>query len=282
VNQHGKINGVSRSKIKKKNINHQILNCISTALNTNPTASSRYITNHLQKECGIKVSRSTTSRLIKRCGYSFKKAFRVSDKIHDPEQILKFCDTYQNSSSIICIDEAGFYIGEQSKRGYALKGKRLNLKSSRILRRKKYTLLMAITKERILHYEILDHNCKKVDFIAFVNRIPKLPDATTLMDNVAFHKSTDTLDALIRNGFTPLFIPPYSPRVNAIENVFGWLKSRYRRNCPLDSDALFDYKSLFEDCIRNICDLKPFFNRVDLFIRKTIETNGESFVGYDE
>lgn len=63
----------------------------------------------IQRECGLKLSRSTAGRITRRTGYTRKNARRLVDARHAPEDILKFCRSYQAiSGDTICIDEAGF------------------------------------------------------------------------------------------------------------------------------------------------------------------------------
>jgi transposase len=67
------------------------------------------------------------------------------------------------------------------------------------------------------------------DFLS-TKLIPVLPEETKvlLMDNVAFHKSHRVTNLLQSHGIEPLFIPPYSPRCNPIEEVFSMLKRCFR------------------------------------------------------
>jgi len=94
--------------------------------------------------------------------------------------VESFCKEYLAvpTSDLISIDEAGFYIGDTCRRGYCQRGKRLNIQISRTLRMSKLTLIAAVSVKGIVHYKILDHNCKKVDFVQFVSelhgQIPKI------------------------------------------------------------------------------------------------------------
>lgn len=65
------------------------------------------------------------------------------------------------------------------------------------------------------------------------------------MDNVAFHrsKSVDTISHDRR--LEALFIPPYTPDFNPIENVFGALKTIYRK---------LEFESRMEDRVRKAID----------------------------
>jgi len=63
---------------------------------------------------------------------------------------------------------------------------------------------MAISKNGIECYTILDHNCKKVDFIEFIDQVASIipQGKRLLMDNVAFHHSIETVAAVKKAGFT--------------------------------------------------------------------------------
>ena len=121
---------------------------------------------------------------------------------HDPQKIVGFCERFQLAANdIVCIDEAGFYVGDRPRKGYAPKGKRLDVLASRSFRHVKYTLLMAVSRNGVVHHEILDHNCRKADFIKFIENLPVERGCSLLMDNVAFHKSRETLEALRKKGY---------------------------------------------------------------------------------
>lgn len=60
-----------------------------------------------------------------------------------------------------------------------------------------------------------------------------------IMDNVSFHKSKEVITSSNNTMLSPLFIPPYSPRCNPIEEVFSVMK-RYHRN--LEDDLTFYQK----------------------------------------
>lgn len=279
------------TKRSKKVVNANIRECLKQYIQANPFATWSMIADTLWKHCDVKMSRSTAGRLLKQHGYSRKKAYRVVDKRHDSQQVLTFCEEYlqcvddgtDTTSEVVCVDEAGFYMGEQGRVGYAPKGTRLNVKTSRTLRRIKYTLVMAISPTRgIVHYEILDHNCRKDDFVGFITRLDVPKGTRVLMDNIAFHRSASTREAMLCKGLTPLHTPPYSPRLNAIENVFGVVKARFRRACPVNVDDTVDYVGVMEEVLADALDVSVFFKRVETFVRTTLASSAANFKGYDD
>ena len=108
---------------------------------------------------------------------------------------------------------------------------------------------MAITGSGVVQYRIFDHNCTKSDFIAFLYDLPVQPGQRLLMDNLRLHHCKEAREAMASKHIIPLYIPPYSPRYNAIENVFGVLKSSYRRTCPAFPDASTDYAAIMQGVI---------------------------------
>lgn len=185
----------------------------------------------------------------------------IESILHMSSQI--FCSKYkQCHHDLICIDEAGFYVGDHGRFGYAKRGKRLTVKAARTLRQRKYTLIMAVNSRGVVDHKVLDHNCKKSDFISFLDGLPAPHGATLLMDNIAFHHSKETKDVVARKGFNQLFIPSYSPKFNAIEYVFGYMKPAYRALCPPNSDPRFDYKGAFVSIIERPLNLSAYFSHV--------------------
>ena len=65
-----------------------------------------------------------------------------------------------------------------------------------------------------------------------------LPGQTIIMDNAAFHRKTVLLALAEKAKCSILFLPPYSPDLNPIENFWAWLKQILRS--LLDSFDTFD------------------------------------------
>ena len=60
--------------------------------------------------------------------------------------------------------------------------------------------------------------------------IPALPkNCIIVMDNARFHKSEETREIIEDHGHQLLFLPPYSPDLNPIENYWAILKGKLRK-----------------------------------------------------
>ena len=255
-------------RLIRVDVEEAILACISE----NPFITVSGITEIVSKSCDIRRSRGCVSNYMKRIGISRKKAFRSIVYNYNIDTVSRFCTDLLAAEDIVCIDEAGFYLGDHGKYGYSKVGKRLRIMSGRSLRRSKLTLLLAISRKGIVGYKIMDHNCRKPDFVGFVKDLDVRPGSVIVMDNIPFHHSKETADALRLKRLTPVFTPPYSPRGNAIENVFGVLKTEYRARCPPSPTDAFDYESLLMALLESWSsrDLSKYIDRTKNWASSTL------------
>jgi len=90
---------------------------------------------------------------------------------------------------------------------------------------------------------VLDGPMNGAWFLAYVQQVlaPTLkPGDVVIMDNLAAHKSTPVRDAIEAVGARLLFLPPYSPDLNPIENAFSKLKALLRKAAARSIEQLWD------------------------------------------
>lgn len=79
-----------------------------------------------------------------------------------------------------------------------------------------------------------------------------------IMDNVAFHKTKDVRNFFESKGIKIIYIPPYSPRCNPIEEVFSLIKRKFRSSF---SEPNIDKRiTMTMENIKQYKDLLPFYN----------------------
>lgn len=89
---------------------------------------------------------------------------------------------------------------------------------------------------------VLDGPMNGAWFLAYVQQVlaPTLkPGDIVIMDNLAAHKSPAVRDAVEAAGSRLLFLPPYSPDLNPIENAFAKLKVLLRKAAARTLDPLW-------------------------------------------
>ena len=89
---------------------------------------------------------------------------------------------------------------------------------------------------------VLDGAMNGTAFRAYVEQVlvPTLmPGDIVVMDNLPTHKATGVREAIESAGARLLFLPPYSPDFNPIENAFAKLKALLRARAERTIDALW-------------------------------------------
>ena len=80
-------------------------------------------------------------------------------------------------------------------------------------------------------------------FLAYVQQmlVPALHSGdVVVMDNLSAHKVKGVEAAIREAGASVLYLPPYSPDLNPIENVFAKLKAHLRKVKARTEQALFE------------------------------------------
>jgi len=79
---------------------------------------------------------------------------------------------------------------------------------------------------------VLDGPINGTAFLAYLQQVlvPELePGDIVIMDNLSAHKGCQVRDAIEAAGARLLYLPPYSPDFNPIENAFAKLKALLRK-----------------------------------------------------
>jgi transposase len=105
---------------------------------------------------------------------------------------------------------------------------------------KTLTFLAALRHDRIDAPAVLDGPINGVSFLAYVEQflIPTLkPGDIVILDNLGSHKGQAVRAAIRAAGARMLFLPPYSPDLNPIEQVFAKLKTLLRKAAERSVEA---------------------------------------------
>ena len=87
---------------------------------------------------------------------------------------------------------------------------------------------------------VLDGPMNGAAFLAYVRQVlvPELtPGDIVIMDNLSAHKACQVRDAIEAAGARLLYLPPYSPDFNPIENAFA--KALLRKACERSVEGLW-------------------------------------------
>jgi len=98
--------------------------------------------------------------------------------------------------------------------------------------RKTLTFVAALRCDGIYAPCLLDQSINAVSFRTYVEQflVPTLrPGDVVVMDNLSSHKGKAIRKAIQAAGAKLIFLPPYSPDLNPIEQVFAKLKTLLRK-----------------------------------------------------
>jgi transposase len=138
----------------------------------------------------------------------------------------------------------GIQIFSRNSYGRSPKGTRAT-KNVASIRSRNYSIATAMNHESLYMFEIQDQAYNSEDYVSFLSklfehlRLDGVEGAHIIMDNVRFHKTDSVVNLIRAHGHNPIFLPPYSPFLNPIENMFNQWKSMIRRSEPVNEDQLY-------------------------------------------
>ena len=136
-----------------------------------------------------------------------------------------------NPSRLVFVDETWAKTNMVRLHGRARCGQRLHAKAP-LGHWKTLTFIAALRSNRIDAPCVLDGPVNGASFLAWVeqNLVPTLlPGDIVVMDNLGSHKGQAVRAAIRGVGAKRFFLPPYSPDLNPIEQVFSKLKTLLRK-----------------------------------------------------
>lgn len=135
---------------------------------------------------------------------------------------------------LVFLDETWVKTNMAPLRGWGPKGRRLKGYAPHG-RWKTLTFIAALRHDRIEAPFVIDGPINGAFFQAYVEQIlaPTLsPGDVVILDNLGSHKGKAARAAVRARGAHLIFLPPYSPDLNPIEQVFSKLKHLMRKAQP--------------------------------------------------
>ncbi len=136
-----------------------------------------------------------------------------------------------DAKRLVFVDEMGTNISLAPLYGWSRRGLRAYLKAPRNWG-KNVTLLASITQEGMGPCLAVEGATTKVTFEAYLEHVlaPTLrPGQVVVMDNLSAHKGGRVREIVEGRGCELLYLPPYSPDFNPIEQAFSKVKALPRR-----------------------------------------------------
>jgi hypothetical protein len=113
---------------------------------------------------------------------------------------------------------------------------------SQFRREQRYQILPAYAQDGIVLARVFQGSTDATVFEDFVDQLLKHcnkwpePKSVLVMDNASFHRSPRLKQLCSEAGVKLLYLPPYSPDLNPIEEMFAELKCFIKRNWRIYED----------------------------------------------
>jgi len=144
-------------------------------------------------------------------------------------------------AKLVFLDETGIATNMARLRGRCPRGKRLVGKVPHG-HWKTTTFLAGLRCDAITAPFVIDRPMNGTIFLTYIEQCltPTLmPGDIVVMDNLAAHKVAGVREAIEAAGAVLLYLPPYSPDLNPIEQAFAKLKALLRKAAARSIEALW-------------------------------------------
>jgi transposase len=210
-------------------------------LHTRPAVTYERRAEFLYRLLGVRLSRSTICRIIKRLGYTRKRrSVGASERDEWPRAAWWVMRSTLDVRRLVFVDEMGTNTSLAPIYAYSLKGHRAHAKLPRN-RGPNTTLLASMSIEGMGPALALEGPTTREVFEAYVERVlaPRLcPGQVVIMDNLTAHKGERIIEMIEGRDCQLLYLPPYSPDLNPIEEAFSKIEVILRRAEARTREAL--------------------------------------------
>jgi transposase len=211
----------------------------------------------LWDEFNTLVTASSISRALASAGWTKKVARRVAlERSADLRDFYLYNLSAYRSYHLVYIDESGCdkQIGFR-RTGWSPSGV-TPVQVARFHRDRRYQILPAYTQDGIILARVFQGSTDAVVFADFIGQLlhhcgrwPE-PKSVLVMDNASFHRSDAVERLCAEAGVKLLYLPPYSPDLNPIEEFFAELKAFIKRSWQSYADVpQQDFAAFLEWCV---------------------------------
>jgi transposase len=147
-----------------------------------------------------------------------------------------------DARELVFVDEMGAHTSLAPLYGYSPRGERVYLEVPRN-RGKNTALIASMSAGGMGECLAVEGAITKVIFEAYVEQVltPSLRiGQVVVMDNLSAHKGEKVRELIEARGCELIYLPPYSPDLNPIEEAFSKIKSLLRKAAARTREALIE------------------------------------------
>jgi transposase len=207
-----------------------VVDVIKCAIQTDPFVSLIALRKLVHDVLHIVVSKELLRLVIKRQGWTKKKAKFFGQPKDLEKKTAAFFELrnqlVHEGRHFVSIDETSFGRHGSPSYGYSPKGKRLMLRTKTPSIKTK-TAICCVSATRVESVKLIEGSANTTRFHAFLQSLNLPARSVVLLDNVSFHHSKVVKSFCLDHDLHLLYVPPYSPWFNPIEMAFSVVKRNY-------------------------------------------------------
>ena len=193
----------------------------------------------IRTEFNISVNTSTVERVIKDFHCTIKSVVTVPEKRNDDKTIrlrsecangFRSLETEFENSNFIFIDEVGFSVVTRPKRGHLKTGCSPYVSVS-AARSRNISVLAVMNKYGMIHHKVFNQALNGEDFKSALIEIKDKCTSKGILNpiflavNARIHHYSNVEELIASLQLKVVYLPPYSPFLNPIENIFSVWKN---------------------------------------------------------
>ena len=223
------------------------------------------ITAYVEAKFGVKYSIPGMNKWLHRNGFSYKKPKGYPHKVDKEKQeefIVKYDKLKANlapKDGILFMDACHPSMATKVTHGWIKKG--VNKPIETTASRTRMNLIGALnlsklSKPIVASYTTVDGE-SIVDFLKQIRRFSGIKGTIHLvLDQAGYHRSVDVINAAAKLRIKLLYLPPYSPNLNAIERLWKVMNEYARNNRFFKTAAEFrqSINNFFNNTLPKIAD----------------------------
>jgi len=186
---------------------------------------------------GLELSLRTICRTLKRLGMTSKKLSKpAAEQCEEARREFALEVGKYPPEYLVTADESAVNLLTTYRiNGWAYKGTRAR-KACNFVRGTRYSLLPAITVHGLIYTHVKIGGYNGEQFAEWLEGLLEVmnpyltPKSVLILDNCRIHHVDEVQELCDAKGVKLLYLPPYSPDFNPIEECFSWIKHYIRRH----------------------------------------------------
>jgi transposase len=248
----GRVHSQRRGATRHKKLTDEHKAALVSWIDDDCSLTLKKIAARLAEQFSITIGTSTINRAIHEFHFSWKRTSLIPVRRNDDEALrvrqsyaenyLMLMTTYRESQFVF-LDEFGVNISMRARYGRALVGTRAVHRVPAI-RSRNISVAAAMTVNGIVLFSPRDTSYNGLSFSEFVGQVCErlraggIQSAVLVMDNAPIHRHQELRSIANSTGNLLLFLPPYSPFMNPIENLFSKWKQAVRSRSSQNENEL--------------------------------------------